>query len=115
QADRDINAARASFELDKIQSLLDANARISAVKGLLDKHVAVSQLLALLESLTVKHIRFSDFSYNNKEGNPTLSMNTEAKDYNALASQSDIFSKNDFIQSPYFSDFSLSDNGNVKA
>ena len=40
-------------------------------------------------------------------------MVSEAQTYNALAQQSDIFSKNDFIKDQIFSDFSLTDNGNI--
>src|SRR5437870_2852513 len=51
QADKDVNAARAAFETDKIQDLIQANTRIIATKNLLEKHLAVSQILLLLQSL----------------------------------------------------------------
>lgn len=114
QADKDVNAARSAFDTTKIQDLLDANSRIMATKNLLEKHIAVSELLLLLQSLTVKKMRFSKFIYDNKNGSPTLSLDSEVQSYNALAQQSDIFSKSEFIKNQQFSNFNLSDNGFIK-
>ena len=58
EADTALNDARAAFETEKIQSLLDLNTRIVSAKGLLEKHVVVSEVLGLLQSLTVKRMRF---------------------------------------------------------
>ncbi len=114
-SDKSLNAAREAFQPEKIQELLDANSRITSAKTLLDSHVAVSQFLILLQSLTVKNLRFDNLVYVNKGNTPTVSMDVEAGSYNALAAQEDVFSKNEFIKSANFSDFSLSDNGSIRA
>ena len=115
QDDKELNLARVAFQVETIQDLVDANSRIIAIKGLLNKHVVTSELLTLLQSLTVKNVRFTDFLYNNKNNVINLSMDVEGKTYNALAMQSDIFSKNEFVKEESFSDFSLDINGNVKS
>jgi len=113
-SDKSLNAAREAFHPEKIQELIDADSRIMATKRLLEKHVAVSELLTLLQSLTVKRMRFTSLSYINKNtGLPTLSIDGEAATYNALAEQKDIFGQNEFIKNPQFSNFSLMDNGAV--
>ena len=61
-----INTTRATFQPEKIQELIDIHSRIVASKTLLDKHVVVSQLLLLLQTLTVKRMRFTDFTFSNK-------------------------------------------------
>src|SRR3989344_7165961 len=111
-SDKSFNAAREAFHPEKMQELIDANSRIMAVKGLLEKHIASSEHLVLLQSLTVKRMRFNSLSYVNKNlGLPTLSIDGEVATYNALAEQEEIFSKNEFIKNPQFSNFRLEENG----
>jgi hypothetical protein len=112
-ADKALNDARSAFETDKIQSLLDLNARILAAKNLLEKHVVSSEVLGLLQSLTVKRMRFSSLGYKNSDGSPVLTLKGEVQTYNALAEQSRIFSQSEFIKDQKFSDFSLGENGNI--
>ena len=113
QYDQQVNDARTAFQTSKIQELLDANSRIVAAKNILDKHLSVSELLLLLQQLTLKRFRISTLIFSSKDGSPTLSLGGEVQTYNALAEQSDVFSKSDFIKSPTFSDFSLTTNGNI--
>ncbi len=113
QAGADIDAASTAFQPDKIRQIIDENARMIAAKNLLDKHVATSKIFLLLQNLTVKKMRFSDFDFTNKDGQVLLKMKGESQTYNALAEQGDIFSKNDFIKSPEFSNFTLKDNGYI--
>ncbi len=135
QADKELTDpnTQAAIEPDKIQELIDVNSRISATKQLLEKHVVVSQVLSLMQDIALKKIKFSEFTYsnggssNNSGGTgvgagdtsnstnvstgPTISINAEAQSYNAVAEQSNVFAQNNFIISPQFSDFMLSDNG----
>ena len=48
QADTEITAARKALEVDKIQELINANAKIKSSRDLLDKHVAVSNLITFI-------------------------------------------------------------------
>jgi hypothetical protein len=112
-ADDAILQAQSDLQTDTIKELVDANSRIMASKNILDKHVVVSKILALLNQLTVKRMRYSSLSYENKNNLPTVAMEAEVQTYNALAEQQVIFSENEFVKSPQFSDFNLSDNGNV--
>lgn len=113
KADDNITSARSAFEPEKIKELLDSDSRISSSKRLLEKHVAVSKLLTLLQALTVKRMRFSDLNYSNRNGSQNLQMKGEVQTYNALAEQRDIFSKDEFIINPKFTDFLPGENGTV--
>jgi len=115
KADQEINAARSAFQVEKIKELFEANSRILAIKSLLEKHNVSSEVLELLQELVIQNVRIDDFGFENIDGSPTITMNVEARSYNALAVQSDIFSKNDSLVSPHFSDFNLSESGNVTA
>ncbi len=114
KAEQEVNDAREAFQTQKIQDLLDANARIVATKNLMNSHVAVSELVALLQNLTLKTVKYTKLTYNSEKGAPTLNIDAEARSYNALADLSDQFLKNDFVKGQIFSNFNLVDNGNVK-
>jgi len=114
-ADKSLSDARSAFEPDKISQLVDANSKIQAVKVLLGRHVAVSPILDLIGSLTVKNVTFSNFVFVPKDGVPTVSMDVEALSYNALANEQQFFSQAGSIKTSAFSNFSLADNGDVKA
>lgn len=112
QADSDINAARKALEVGKIQDLIDANSKIKSAKQLLEKHVAVSRLVTLLETLTLKNIHFNKLTYTNN-GKLLLSLPGEAQSYNALIEQQKVFSNNEFMKNPTFSNYALLANGKV--
>ena len=114
-ADRQLNAAREAFEADKVEDLLDASTRITTTKNLLEKHFVVSEILVLMQQLTVKNMRFDEFNFKNKNGSPTLEMIGEGSTYNAIAEQSDTFNQNGFFKNQTFNDFSLTDTGTVRA
>lgn len=113
EADKSILEAQTALKPETIRDLVDANSRITASKSLLEKHVVVSKLLQLLETLTLKKMRFNTFSYSNRNNVPTIFMQGEVQTYNALAQQQNVFSSNEFIKDPHFSNFNLSDNGYI--
>ena len=117
-ADKSLNDTRVAFQPEKINELIATNSRIIATKNLLNQHIVLSQLLILLQNLTVKKIRFTGLTFASKttENNksPSLSLTGEAQSYNSIAEQQGIFSKNDFIKNSEFSSFNLGDNGNIK-
>ena len=115
QNDKSLLAAREAFQAEKIQELLTVNGRIVAAKTLLGKHIAVSELLTFLQSGTVKNARFESLSYKQGTKGQTLSLGIEAASYNAVAAEKEALSGTLFLQNQVFSDFTLSDNGTVKA
>lgn len=113
-AKTEIKKESEAFQLDKVNELIDNNSRIVAAKNLVDKHVAVSPLLSLVESLTVKRMRLLGLVYSNKAGVPTLNLTAEALNYNVLAEQSRIFKESTYMSNNQFSNFVLEDNGYIK-
>lgn len=88
--------------------------RSRVVKTLLDKHSVLSPIFELLEALAISSVRFSDFEYSSgREGNAKLSLSGEAKSYSALAAQSNLLGKSEYIKEPIFSNFALNTIGNV--
>ncbi len=115
QADRDLSASRTTFEPETLHNLITVSSRIMSAQTLLEQHSVVSELFRLLETTTVKKVKFSNFSYQVKNNIPSISMEVDAEGYNALAYQSQIFNQNPYIKSPSFSNFELGENGTVKA
>jgi hypothetical protein len=113
EADKKLDEARSAFEPTIIKSLLDASTRFSTVNGLLENHFAVSGLMSLLEELTLRNVSFSELSYSHNAGIISVSMTGTSRSYNALAKQSEILNQNSLLANQVFSDFSLTDTGNI--
>ncbi len=112
QAQSEVNAASQALQVDKIQSLINANSKIKTSQNLLEKHIIVSKLLALLQTLTIKNVHFAKLIYTNN-GTPSISMPGEAGSYNALIQQQSIISGNEFMKNPTFTGFTLGPNGKI--
>lgn len=103
-----------SFEPQTIDEYYRLNNRIDAAKILLSKHVAVSYVFDFLSEQTIQSVRFIDFKYDvDAMGSATLIMNGEAKSYNAVAYQSEVFGRERALKSPLFSNLDLDTVGNV--
>lgn len=107
-------AARAAFEPSFIEELQRMDIRLESAKSLLAQHRAISPLFALLERETLATVRFTKFSFSEAlEGGVRLALGGEAVSFNAVALQSDVFSKNGSFLNPVFSDFDVDKSGTV--
>lgn len=114
QADISVAEARKAYEPEIIQELIDVSTKIKSSEKLLDEHIVVSEVLQLFEELTLRRMRFDNFSYkNNGLTLPELKMKGEVQSYNALAQQQEIFFENDYLKEPRFSGMALTENGFV--
>lgn len=107
--------AKNQFEPSLITELQILDKRLNAATAILDQHVAVSPIFVLLEESTLPTVRYSDFTYDidAKTNLVNVEMKGEAKGYNFIALQADLFNDNKFIKNPIFSDLVLDQNGNV--
>ncbi len=108
-----VEKAIKDFEPELTQKLTLIKNRIEAAKTLLDNHKAVSLLFSLLELNTVQVLRFSDVSYSYMPDTKkiAIAMKGESRSYNAIAYQSDVFSKIDQLSSPIFSNLAITESG----
>jgi len=112
----DLNIASNSFEPAKITQLGTLDKRLSAAKEVLGEHVAISPVFQMLESLTLKTIRFTDFSYSlaeDKSGKILVKMSGLGVGYRSIALEADLLTKNKNLINPVFSNLSLDEKGNV--
>jgi len=111
-----LERARSAFEPSLITELQSLDKRMMAATEILENHIAVSPIFELLGEITLPTVRYSDFSYEFNPENENLvdvKLTGEARGYNFIALQADLFGDNKFIRNPIFSDFSLDQLGNV--
>lgn len=116
QMEADLNLAKARFEPSKIVQLQQLDRRLNASKSVLAQHVAVSPIFETLQDITLKTIQYTNFGYKWGEGaNPRVevTMKGAAVGYRSIALQSDLFTKNEFLIDPVFSNLSLDESGKV--
>lgn len=109
-----LERSRAAFEPATIRELARLDSRITTGYSLLQKHVSVSKLFDELEARTLSSVRFDDFSYNIADASRILlTASGEAASFNAVALQSDAFSKSSVITEPIFSNVNISKTGTI--
>lgn len=114
--ENNLNLAKNRFEPSKIVQLQVLDKRLRASNEILSKHIAISPIFEALQSITMKTIGYTKFSYDFDESRNTkilVKMSGTAVGYRSVALQSDLFSKNKYLIDPVFSDLLLDDKGNV--
>ncbi len=114
-ADSQLVQVRSAFESDRIQDLIEASARLESMKALLEKHYVVSEILVMLQNMTLKAMQFDSLSYKITSNTPEINMQSYASSYNAVANQKDVFDQSGVLNNVTFSDFSLDDRGVVSS
>lgn len=115
QKHSEIVKAKDAFQIDTIQALISASQKLSSAEELLNKHTAPSEIFSILQTLALKRVRFGDFTYKNKNGSVSITMQVEAESYNAMVQQDSVLSHTNFLFSPVFSDFKILENGHISA
>ena len=113
QMQNDLSLARNRFEPSQITKLKILDKRLQASNDILSHHVAISPIFDILDSITLKTIRYTKFSYTFGNKKVTIDMSGQAVGYRSVALQADMFAKNKNLIDPVFSNLSLDDKGNV--
>lgn len=114
--ENDLNLAKNRFEPSKIVQLQVLDKRLNASSEILSKHIAISPIFKELQSITMKTIGYTKFSYDfgdKTDSKIQVKMSGLAIGYKSIALQSDLLAKNKYFIDPIFSGLSLDDKGNV--
>ena len=114
--ENNLNLARNRFEPSKITELQILDKRLRASNEILSKHIAITPIFQALQSITMKTVRYTKFSYDlgaEKNAKITIKMSGLAIGYRSVALQSDLFTKNKNLIEPIFSNLALDNSGNV--
>jgi hypothetical protein len=109
----DLSKAKNRFEPGRINILKTLDIRLNAAREVLLKHVAVSPIFQALETITLKTLRFTKFSYVLNGDKVDVTMKGQAIGYRSIALQADLLSKNKNFIDPVFSNLTLDNKGNV--
>lgn len=112
----DLELAKNRFEPAKINQLQVLDKRLRASSEILSNHISISPIFNILQAITMKTIRYTKFSYDingDKNSRIMIKMSGLAVGYRSIALQSDLFTKNQNLINPIFSNLSLDEKGNV--
>lgn len=113
ELDASLLQAKKSFDPGFIAEASRFNTRIEAARELLNSHRALSPLFDILEKKTLENVRFRDFHFTAGGREVMMGMTGQAKSFNSVALQSDVFGAEDSFKDPVFSNFSLNEDGDV--
>lgn len=109
---------RESLEPSLIRELIRLDERLTIGTQLLNNHVAVSSLFEHLEDITLETVRFERFELSIPKSSSggvdiELGLGGSAIGFSAVALQSDEFAESTYLESPLFSNFVITDTGDV--
>ncbi len=111
-----LDIAKNRFEPARISELQKLDKRLRASNQVISNHIAVSPIFEALSKITLKTIRFTNFSYefgNEQTDKILVKLTGQSVGYRAIALQADLFSKNKNFIDPVFSNLTLDEKGNV--
>lgn len=109
-----LEQARQNIDSETVADFIKLRNRFTIGEELLSRHVAVSQFFDVLEGLTLQSVRFNTFTYNLAEdGSAEIEMEGTARNFNALAAESNAFGAEPRIRSAIFSGITVNANGSV--
>ncbi len=112
----DLALAKNRFEPEKISELKLLDRRLEAGREVLSKHIMITPIFQALQAITMKTIRYTDFSYTFSGDLGTrvkVKMSGVALGYSYLALQSDLYAQSKNFFNPIFSNLTLNEKGNV--
>lgn len=109
-----LEKVRDDINPEHIGNLKQIDNRIKTVESLLNKHTTVSTFFEFLEKSTLRNVQFSNFVYKIDEDNLIkISLEGNARSYNSLVLQSNIFENSNILLDLDISNIKLDDSGNI--
>lgn len=114
-----LERSKAAFEPGLIADLQVLDKRLNSSKEILGNHTTVSPVFQALESLTLKSVRFTKFSYEaSKEDSQKIEVKMTGQTsasggYRSIALQSNKLAENKYFQDIIFSNLTLTQSGGV--
>ncbi len=103
-----------AFEPQLITQLQSLDRQLRNANLLLKNHTVISPVFDLLESSTLKQVKFTklDIAFDDTKGT-LIKMSGEADGYNTIAQQSDVLGANTFLKDTIFSNFFQNQKGRI--
>lgn len=108
-----LKTAEGRIEQSFISQLQDLDKRLRNSNQLLANHVALSPLFRFIEDNTLKSVQYDSFDFSFEEGRPVATLTGRARQYKSIAEQSIRFGESNLIETHVFSNFTLTQQGQV--
>lgn len=105
--------AKQAFEPAVIEELLTVSNQIKSIKELMQKHISISNLFYLFQSITIQNTSFSSFVFDRSTKNITVRIGGEALSYGHASKQAQIFSETGFMSNISYTNLKLNEDGTV--
>jgi hypothetical protein len=106
-----------TFDYTSMNDVVRIDKKLKAAEGLINNHIAVSNLFSLLEENTLRNLRFTSFDFNYiAKDKIAVTMKGEARNFGVVAKQTEAFSKMAGVKGfsdSIFSELNVNENGNV--
>ena len=113
----DFAKAQEKFDSVSLDYLVKLSKKIRLAKEMLSNHIVILPIFEYLEANTYRSVRFKSmdlsFSENSASSTIEISMKGEARDFNDVARQSDVFAENINFKNPIISDVDMAPTGEV--
>jgi hypothetical protein len=110
----EVENVQKTISTSDVEEYVRSRDRVSEAKTILDQHIATSQFLALLEKLTIQNVYFDSLHLTlNDDRSAKIVLTGTARNFNALAAQSSVFSAERELKGTVFSDITTLKNGLV--
>lgn len=109
-----IKKVEKTFEPDLVTKLQLLDRQLKNGSTLIKSHVVVSPIFDLLESSTLKPVKFTklDIAFDDIKGTQ-IKMSGETDGYRSIAQQSDVFGASSYLKDAIFSNFFLTPKGRI--
>lgn len=108
-----LSTAEGRIEQSFIVELQNLDKRLRNSNQLIAQHVAISPFFRFLEDNTLKSIQYDSFDFSFSEGRPVATITGRARQYRTIAEQSINFGESSLIETHVFSNFTLTQQGQV--
>ncbi|MEX0919312.1 MAG: PilN domain-containing protein [Parcubacteria group bacterium] len=113
QMETDLEQVYVSLEPETLREIIRLDQQIKSTDSLISSHIIVSPFFEFLQENTPPNVRFTEFRFESGDGGYEVNMMGEASSYASLALLADLFGNSSHFRTISFSDFNLTDQGNV--
>jgi hypothetical protein len=109
-----LDRAKGAFEPELINQIVRLDTRIQNTKKLLSTHISVTPLFDYISSITLKTVRFRNFSFAYLASDKiVVTMQGQGQSYASVALQSDLLNQQKYLKDTVIGDMSLEPTGFV--
>lgn len=110
----ELERAQKAVNIDTVEGYIRLKNRLSTATTLLDQHIELSEFFDVLEQRTLQNVRFNSLTIAvDDDRSAEIEMEGVARNFNALAAQSQEFATEKRIKRAIFSGIDVNENGTV--